>query len=156
VRPVDLPPLRIVIRSVGGGVGIALMTALADGSGQPLMTVPFATSIVLVMGLPDSRFARPRCIVGGHFVSAFVGVACTLVLGEGLWASVFGVGLAMGLMLTLDVFHPPAGISPLIITAAHATPLFILSPAASGALILLAFAYAYHNLTGEKWPERWT
>jgi len=149
------PPLRIFVRALGGAAGISLMAALSEGSGHPLMTVPFATSIVLVMGAPDSRYSRPRCIVGGHFISAFAGVACTLAFGDALWASAIGVGAAMALMLALDVFHPPAGISPLIITTAHATALFILTPATAGALILLAFAFVFHNLTGEKWPERW-
>jgi CBS-domain-containing membrane protein len=63
--------------------------------------------------------------------------------------------LRIALMQLADAFHPPAGISPIIITTAHATPMFILSPVGAGALILVAFAFAYHRLTGARWPERW-
>ena len=146
----------ILIRAVGGGLGIALMVTLAHASGQPLMTVPFATSIVLVMGSPDAAPARPHVVVGGHFLSAFAGVVCTAILGDALWASAVGVSLAVALMQATDTFHPPAGISPLIITSAHATPLFLLSPVFAGALLLVAFAFAYHRLAGERWPEHWT
>lgn len=131
------------------------MLGLAHASGQPLMMVPFATSIVLVMGAPESPPARPRAIVGGHLISACVGVAAALLLGDAWWVSAIGVGVAIALMQLVDAFHPPAGISPVIITTAHATPMFILSPVAAGALILVAFAYVFHRVTGEPWPKRW-
>lgn len=143
------------MRAVGGALGIAIMTTLAHASGQPLMMVPFATSIVLVMGSPEAPPARPRAIVGGHLLSAFAGIVCAAIFGDAFWVSALGVGLAIALMHAADAFHPPAGISPLIITSAHATPIFLLSPVLAGALILVAFAFAYHRLSGEAWPERW-
>jgi CBS-domain-containing membrane protein len=146
----------ILIRAVGGALGIAIMSTLAHASGQPLMMVPFATSIVLVMGSPEAPPARPRAVVGGHLLSAFAGILCAAIFGDAFLVSAAGVGLAIALMHATDTFHPPAGISPLIITSAHATPLFLLSPVLTGALILVGFAFAYHRLSGEPWPERWT
>ena len=150
------PLPRIAVRAVGGALGIAVMVTLADATGHPLMMVPFATSIVLVMGAPESPPARTRAVIGGHLISASVGVVCTALLGDGVWASALGVGIAIGLMQAADAFHPPAGISPLIITTAHATPLFVISPAGAGAVILVAFALAYHRLSGERWPASLT
>jgi CBS-domain-containing membrane protein len=144
------------VRALGGALGIAIMSTLAHASGQPLMMVPFATSIVLVMGSPEAPPARPRAIVGGHLLSAFAGIVCATLLGDAFWVSAIGVGLAIVLMHATDSFHPPAGISPLIITSVHATPLFLLTPVLSGALILVGFAFAYHRLSGEDWPERRT
>ena len=147
---------RIAARAAGGALGIALMETLASLADAPLMTVPFATSIVLVMGAPESPPAVPRAILGGHVVSALAGVLCTMVLGDALWVSAVGVGLAIAAMQALDVFHPPAGINPIIVTTAHATHLFVLFPVATGALILIAFAWAYHRTTSsDAWPERW-
>lgn len=143
------------MRAVGGALGIAVMTTLAHASGQPLMMVPFATSIVLVMGSPEAPPARPRAIVGGHVLSAFAGIVCAAILGDAFWVAAVGVGLAIALMHAADAFHPPAGISPLIITSAHATPLFLVTPVLAGALILVAFAFAYHRLSGARWPEDW-
>ena len=151
-----LSPERIAVRAVGGALGIAIMTTLAHAAGAPLMMVPFATSIVLVMGSPEAAPARPRAVVAGHVLSASAGVVCASLLGDAFWVSATGVGAAIALMQACDAFHPPAGISPLIITGAHATPLFILSPVLTGALILVAFAFAYHRLSGEAWPERWS
>jgi CBS-domain-containing membrane protein len=150
-----LRPETIAVRALGGALGIAVMTTLASASGQPLMMVPFATSIVLVMGSPEAPPARPRAIVRGHVLSAFAGIVCASIFGDAFWVAAIGVGLAIALMQAADAFHPPAGISPLIITSAHATPLFLVSPVLAGALILVAFAFIYHRLSGEAWPERW-
>ena len=147
-----LPPEHIAIRAVGGALGIALMMTLAHAAGAPLMTVPFATSIVLVMGSPEAPPARPRAIIGGHLLSALAGLMCAYLFGDAIWVSALGIGIAIALMHAFDAFHPPAGISPLIITGAHATPTFLLSPVLAGALILVAFAFAYHRLSGEPWP----
>lgn len=155
MRPLEVNAARIAIRALGGAGGIGLMTALAFASGQPLMMVPFATSIVLVMGSPEAPPARPRCIVGGHLLSASAGIVCVLAFGDAVWVPAVGVGLAIALMHVSDTFHPPAGISPLIITNAHASVSFILSPVLAGAFILVAYAFAYHRLSGERWPERW-
>ena len=51
-----MPGLTAVIAgAAGGAVAIALMELLSERAAFPLMLVPFATSIVLVMGSPRSR-----------------------------------------------------------------------------------------------------
>jgi CBS-domain-containing membrane protein len=50
------------------------MEYLSAQAYYPLMLVPFGTSIVLVMGMPDAAPSRPRALVGGHLVSALVGL----------------------------------------------------------------------------------
>lgn len=150
-----LAPHQVVVRAVGGALGIAVMATLAHAAGEPLMMVPFSTSIVLVMGSPEAPPALPRAVIGGHVLSAIAGVVCASVLGDAFWVSAIGVGLAIALMHAFDAFHPPAGINPLIITSAHGTPFFVLSPVLTGALILVAFAFAYNRLSGEAWPARW-
>jgi CBS-domain-containing membrane protein len=147
---------RIAVRAAGGALGIALMEALASPAAALLITITFATSIVLVMGAPESPPARPRAILGGHVVSAFAGILCVMVLGDALWVSAVGVGAAIAAMQALDLFHPPAGINPVIIAIAHATPHFVLFPVATGAVILIAYAWADHRLTEkERWPASW-
>jgi hypothetical protein len=53
-----------VYRAVGAGVAIALMEVLARAAEEPLSRVPFVTSIVLVMALPESEGARSYNVVG--------------------------------------------------------------------------------------------
>ena len=76
-----------VAGAVGGAVAIALMELLAERTTFPLLFVPFATSIVLVMGSPEAEPAQPRALVGGHLVSTAVGLQVLHVIGAGPWTA---------------------------------------------------------------------
>ena len=143
----------MIFRGVGGAGAIALMIWLSKQSSIPLMWIPFSTSIVMVMGSPEVPPAQPVRILGGHLICAASGLACTMLLGPDIWVAALAVGLAIMAMLWLDVFHPPAGISPVIIASSHATPLYILAPVLAGVGILLAYAFLFHRMTGTKWPD---
>lgn len=150
----NIPLPLLLSRAVGGSGGIAIMSYLATASGVPLMTIPFATSIVMVLGGPELGPARPRCVLGGHIICAAAGVLCTQLLGFDIWVAAIAIGLAIVVMHLLDSFHPPAGISPIIIATSHASPLFIISPVMTGAFILVAYAAMFHRLTSENWLGR--
>jgi hypothetical protein len=99
--------ITIAAGAVGGAVAIALMEMLAERTTVPLLFVPFATSIVLVMGSPEAEPAQPRALVGGHLVSAAVGLLLLQVTGPGPWAAATAVGLAIIAMHATRTFHPP-------------------------------------------------
>jgi CBS-domain-containing membrane protein len=55
-----------------------------------------------------------------------------------------------------DTFHPPAGINPLLIVINDRSWSFLLVPVGAGVVILVGFAYLWHNVTRRgSWPERW-
>jgi len=60
-----------------------------------LMAIPFATSIVLVMGSPEAEPAQPRALVGGHLVSTLVGILTSQLVGPAPWLAALAVGLAI-------------------------------------------------------------
>jgi CBS-domain-containing membrane protein len=151
----SINPRTVLFRALGGGGAIALMIWLSKTSGVPLMWIPFVTSIVMVMGSPEAPPAQPLRILGGHMVCAASGIACTMLLGFDIWIAALAIGVAIALMHALDVFHPPAGITPVIIVMSKASPLFILSPVLAGAVLLIAYALIFHRLTGTDWPESW-
>lgn len=129
---------------------------VSDYAAFPLMFVPFATSIVLVMGTPDAEPAQPRALVGGHLLSTAVGLLTLSITGASPWAAATAVGLAMMAMHATRTFHPPAGIDPLIVVAPNMPASFLIAPAALGALLLAASAWLWHNLVlREPWPARW-
>lgn len=149
-------PLVIAIAAAGGGIGIAVMIFLAETAHYALGLVPFATSIVLVLGAPDAPQAQPRNIVGGHIVSAVCGAILCTLLGHGALAASLGVAAAIALMHWTRTFHPPAGINPVVMVIAHAGWSFVLVPVTAGALILVGYAWAYHRLThSAPWPRSW-
>ncbi len=150
---------RIVIRIVGGAVGgavaIALMQLLSEHAAFPLMVVPFATSIVLVMGTPEAEPAQPRALVGGHLIATLVGLVVVTVTGPSPWAAAGAVGLAMVAMHLTRTFHPPAGIDPLVVVVHDMPWSFLVVPVAVGALLLAGFAWAWHNAVRHvSWPVR--
>jgi CBS-domain-containing membrane protein len=146
---------RTLATSIGGGLGILLMVALATWSGLPLQAVPFTTSVVLVMAAPESAQAQPRNILGGHLLSALAGLCVWLVMGTSPWAAGLAVALAIAAMQVTRTLHPPAGIHALLFVTMQLSWVFVLMPVALGAVILVGFAFAYHRLTLSPWPRSW-
>jgi CBS-domain-containing membrane protein len=146
----------MVAGAAGGSVAIGLMYLLSLQIEFPLAAIPFATSIVLVTGTPDAPPAQPRALVGGHVLSAIIGVLAVKIGGPQPYVAALAVGVAMLAMLATDTFHPPAGINPLIIVMNGMSWGFILVPVAAGALLLLAYTWLWTNLVRQtRWPERW-
>src|SRR5258708_36191827 len=131
--------------AAGGAVAIGLMELISERASFPLMFVPFASSIVLVMGTPDMEPSQPRALVGGHLVATFVGLLVVKLAGPSPWAAAGAVGLAMLAMHASRTFHPPAGIDPLIVVVNDMSWSFLLAPVAIGACLLAAFAFVWHN-----------
>jgi CBS-domain-containing membrane protein len=146
----------MVAGAAGGSVAIGLMYLLSLQTEFPLAAIPFATSIVLVTGTPEAQPARPRALVGGHILSAIVGVLAVKIAGPQPWVAALAVGLAMLAMLATDSFPPPAGINPLIIVMHSMSWSFVAVPVAAGALLLLAYTFVWTNAVRRSpWPERW-
>jgi CBS-domain-containing membrane protein len=153
--------LAIVAGAAGGAVAIAGMEALSVRTAFPLVAIPFATSIVMVLGSPKAEPAQPRALIGGHLVSTLVGLIVVKLLGPAAWAAALAVGLAMIAMHLTGTFHPPAGIDPLVVVVNNMSWSFLIAPVAVGALLLALFAFVWHNIvarganSGDTWPARW-
>lgn len=151
----ERPTLRQALeRAAAGGAAIALMIALADATGYPLMGLPFTTSIVMVLGSPEVPAARPARVLGGHVACAAIAITCTMLLGFDAWVAALAIAISILVMLRLDIFHPPAGITPMIVMTTKAGPLFLLVPVLAGALILMAFAAICSRWAGNSPPGR--
>jgi CBS-domain-containing membrane protein len=142
--------------AAGGAIAIGLMEWLSASAAFPLMFVPFATSIVLVMGMPEAEPAQPRALIGGHLVATLTGLIIVKLTGPSLWAAAVAVGLSMVAMRLTGTFHPPAGIDPLVVVVNDMSWSFLFAPVAVGASLLAAFALVWHNLVRRgSWPEGW-
>ena len=159
----DEPPVRdrrywlaILAGAAGGALAIGAMEFFAMRNSMPVMAVPFATSIVLVLGSPEVEAAQPRALIGGHLLAASIGLLVVHLAGPAPWAAALAVGLAMIAMHATRTFHPPAGIDPLLIVISNSPWSFLLMPVALGALMLAVFAYAWHLAVRRfDWPVRW-
>ena len=66
--------------------------------------IPFATSIVLVIGSPGVEPAQQRALIGGHVLSALVGFAVLKLTGPQAWAAAAAVGLSILAMYVTGTF----------------------------------------------------
>ena len=153
--------LAVLAGAVGGAIAIASMEVFSITTAFPLVAIPFATSIVTVLGSPKSDPAQPRALIGGHLVSTLVGLFMVKLFGPDPWAAATAVGLAMLAMHMTRTFHPPAGIDPLVVVVNNMSWSFLVVPVGAGAILLALFAFTWHNLfarganKADVWPARW-
>lgn len=120
----------------------------------------FGASSVLIYGAVNSPLAQPRNLIGGHVLSALVGVTVFKFLPEILWlnASV-AVASSIVVMQITKTMHPPGGATALIavLPSEKIQELgywYALSPVLSGAVILLIVALIFNNIPkGRKYPH---
>ena len=117
---------------------------------------------MLVYAYIGSPLAQPRNLVGGHMLSAIVGVLCFKIFGDVPWlAASLAVSLAIAAMLFTRTLHPPGGATALIAVVGsdvvHKLGFFyVLVPAGLGALILLSVALVTNNLaSSRRYPKYW-
>ncbi len=155
--------LAVLAGAAGGAVAIGSMEAFSASTAFPLVAIPFATSIVTVLGSPKAEPAQPRALIGGHLLSTLIGLIIVKLSGPAPWVAALAVGacLAMVAMHLTGTFHPPAGIDPLVVVVNNMSSSFLFAPVAIGALLLTLFAFTWHNLVARRankrdiWPTRW-
>jgi hypothetical protein len=81
----------ILAGAAGGAIAIASMEALSATTAFPLVAIPFATSIVMVLGSPKAEPAQPRALIGGHVISTFVSLLVVRLCGPAPWAAALAV-----------------------------------------------------------------
>ena len=144
------------VAGLGAAIAIGAMEWFSLASHYPLVIIPFATSIVLVIGSPEAEPAQPRALIGGHIVATLAGLAPLHLTGPHGWAAAAAVGLAILAMVVTGTFHPPAGINPLLVVSNNLPWSFLFAPVLAGAVLLTAFAYVWHRWTRRRpWPQRW-
>lgn len=171
MRSMTRSPPRVTGREiawswVGAFTGIGLVGVLGEttlgGLVGGLMIGSFGATAVLVYGAIRSPLAQPRNVIGGHVVSALVGVASYQLLHP--WpavAAAAAVATAIALMHGTRTLHPPGGATALIAVIGgpkvHALGFgYALVPVGLGAVLLVAVAVLVNNLASERrYPEFW-
>ncbi|MDR7130879.1 CBS-domain-containing membrane protein [Algoriphagus sp. 4150] len=149
---------------LGAFVGIGLITYFhsntLNGYENLFLIGSFGASSVLVYGLIGSPLAQPRNLVGGHVVSALVGVTINLIFPDTLWiAAPLAVAFSIVLMQMTRTLHPPGGATALIAVIGSEKVkelgyMYVVSPVLTGSLILLVVALVFNNITSHrKYPS---
>lgn len=151
---------------VGAFFGIGAVAVInqywLSGSDLTLVIGSFGASAVLAYGAPRSPLAQPRNLVGGHVVSAIVGVIAWKLLHPFPWvAEAAAVATAIALMHLTRTLHPPGGATALIAVIGspvihHLGFWYVLIPATVGPVIMLLVALLVNNIpSSRRYPEIW-
>ena len=101
----------------------------------------FGSSMVLLYGYPDSPFAQPKNVFFGHLVTAIVGLIVLHFVPLPLYLNIpIAVGFGVGLMILLNITHPPAGGNPIIVIIGGVSLEYLISPVITGSVIIIVFA----------------
>lgn len=164
--PPRVRPVEVFWGWVGAFLGIGLVGYVDQhffaGRDAIFVIGSFGASAVLVYGAVRSPLAQPRNVLGGHLVSAVVGVASYQALHAWPWlAAAAAVATAIAAMHLTRTLHPPGGATALIAVIGgpkiHSLGyLYALVPAGLGAILLLAVGLLVNNLASERsYPEFW-
>jgi CBS-domain-containing membrane protein len=150
----------------GAFLGIApvayLNYNLFSGTDFAFIIGSFGASAVLIYGAIKSPLAQPRNLVGGHIISAIIGVISYQLFYPFPWfASAFAVATAIAAMHATKTLHPPGGATALIAVIGSDKIhdlgfLYVLVPVGAGVMIMLIVALIVNNIAkSRKYPEFW-
>ena len=149
--------------AIGAGLGIALAgwvgLVFAEGSDglYPMLVAPLGASAVLVFAIPASPLAQPWPVIGGDLLSAIIGLAAGMVLGDPVVSAAVGVCVAIAVMTIARCLHPPGGACALLcalgVTGAEGWDFGYMLPITANVLILVLAGWLYNNFTGHPWPH---
>ncbi|KAG0368791.1 HPP family-domain-containing protein [Gamsiella multidivaricata] len=170
-------PSRFVVllsSFLGAFIGIAIIALLSFNvqwfveRNVPVITGSFGASAVLIYGAIEAPLSQPRNAVGGHILSALIGVSLYKLfnlLSEETFAKLhwllcsLAVSISLFAMQITHTVHPPGSASALIaVTGGQAIYdlgyWFVLCPIALGVVLMMVIAVAVNNIT-RRYPTHW-
>ena len=146
-----------LLSGIGAFLGIAaiylISTALLNPATAVYIIPSMGASAVLLFAAPHVPFTQPWNVLGGHLISAVIGVACALWIPNIILSSSIAVGIAVTAMYYLKCIHPPGGATALAAvigsTQLHNLGFFyIIEPVLLNTLTILAVALLFNGLFG--------
>lgn len=117
----DTSHREILLSTLASFGGIALVIAIsrhfAGDAGAPFLVASMGASAVLLYAAPSSPMAQPWPLVGGHIISATIGVTCARYVADPMTAGALAVSLSIFAMYYLRCLHPPGGAAALVAVA---------------------------------------
>jgi CBS-domain-containing membrane protein len=153
---VELTPVSAkekLVSAAGGFIAIWVIIAVSRHAlqldGAALLIASMGASAVLLFAAPHGQLSQPWPVVGGHLISATIGVCCARSIADPQLAAGCAVGIAIGVMHQLKCIHPPGGATAL--TAVIGGPAvhnlgysFVWCPVLVNALAIVVVAIAFN------------
>jgi CBS domain-containing membrane protein len=123
---------------------------LADTSSTIVLLASMGASSVLLFGLPNSPLAKPWSFVGGHLISACVGLLCSHLFTDLALMAAVTIGIVLFVMYIFECMHPPGGATALVPVIAASDQVlgydFLLYPVALNVFVMLAMALLLNKI----------
>lgn len=144
-----------IISGLGAFLGIFFVFLVSqffiDGKGSMIIVASMGSSAVLLFAVPHGSLSQPWALLGGHTLSALIGVTCAQLIENPLYATSIAVGLAVTVMYYARCTHPPGGATAL--GAVVGGPVvhdlgykFVLAPVLLNTIIILTIAILFNAL----------
>lgn len=151
---------------VNGAISIGLMAAVAAATHEPFVFPSLGPTAFLLFYTPTAASASPRNAILGHLIGLVMGALALALFGlvhagptitEGvsvprIGAAALSLGATCGLMIWLDVPHPPAGATTMIVSLGMITSPTGLATILLGVIILVGQAMIINRLAGIPYP----
>ncbi len=144
-----------LISGLAGFLGIGLVMLVSQqflpNDDIPWIVASMGASAVLLFAVPLGPLSQPWSFVGGHFISALVGISVAKFIPNVVFASAFAVGLAISLMYISACLHPPGAATALVTVVGSPSILemgygFLVFPLALNLAVMLSFALFINNI----------
>lgn len=142
-----------LVATAGGILSVFFVLVISRALLGPQVAVVIVPSIgasaVLIFAIPHSPLTQPWGVIGGHVISAAIGVACARWIPEPLLAAALAVGFAIGIMHLARCLHPPGGATALtaVIGGSSIQALgyaYLFTPVLINCLIILVIGVAFN------------
>lgn len=106
-----------LVATFGGGLALLTLVAITNlilpGEGSVAVIASMGATAVLLFAVPHGPLSQPWPVLGGHLISAFVGVISARSLDHPGLAIGCAVGVSIGAMHHFRCLHPPGGATAL-------------------------------------------
>ena len=141
-----------ILASISTIITIGILTLLTYKTSYGVFLIAsFGSTMVLLYGYPESPFAQPKNIFFGHLLTSLVGIICLNFIAMPIFVIIpIAVGLGVGLMILLNVTHPPAGGNPIIVIIGSVSYDYLITPVILGSIIVIVFGVLINRLILKK------
>ncbi|WP_373017301.1 HPP family protein [Thiomicrorhabdus sp.] len=155
INPSPVSHSEKIISAVGGFIALFVILTITQtflGLSESWgIIASMGASAVLLFVVPKGPLSQPWSLLGGHVLSAIVGVSCALWIDDPLIAAACAVGLSIAVMYYLNCVHPPGGATALYAVIGgeniHAMGYeFVITPVLLDALAILGIAILFNSL----------
>lgn len=108
------------------------------------LMAPFGATAVLVFGVPQSPLAKPKNVIGGHMLTAMIGVVFSYYSADSADSAIMiglAVGIAITLMMITKTIHPAAGANPILIIESSQSWDFLIMPVLAGTVFIVVCGF---------------